>query len=225
MDILLSSEYRLLQNSIPDETLLFITRLCRKHGIRIILKPSGYKMSPPEVLEELYMLVPNKTELNQIMPGEGTVGEKAAALIAGGARYVVVTLGKRGAILLMGRQGRNIRPLMWSQSIQPGPAMHLSVRWQFCFAEGESIDTAIEYATIAAGISNNPSGCPVVSAGPLYTGNVPQETDWTYFIIYNPMRVRVKTLYKNHLSAYYRGVQAAISERKGDIYGEESHCF
>ena len=29
------------------------------------------------------------------------------------------------------------------------------------------------------------------------------------------MRVRVKTLYKNHLSAYY----------KGDLYGEESHCF
>lgn len=85
MDILLSSEYCLLQNSIPDETLLFITRLCRKHGIRIILKPSGYKMLPPEVLEELYMLVPNKTELNQIMPGEGSVGEKAAALIAGGA--------------------------------------------------------------------------------------------------------------------------------------------
>lgn len=39
-------------------------------------------MLPPEVLEELYMLVPNKTELNQIMPGEGSVGEKAAALIA-----------------------------------------------------------------------------------------------------------------------------------------------
>lgn len=62
-------------------------------------------MLPPEVLEELYMLVPNKTELNQIMPGEGSVGEKAAALIAGGARYVVVTLGEEGCYFTDG-EGR-----------------------------------------------------------------------------------------------------------------------
>lgn len=39
------------------------------------------------------------------------------------------------------------------------------------------------------------------------------------------MRVRVKKLYKITFPIYNRGVQAAIKERKGDLYGEESHCF
>ncbi|GAA6292522.1 hypothetical protein F220043C3_23340 [Enterocloster asparagiformis] len=36
------------------------------------------------------------------------------------------------------------------------------------------------------------------------------------------MRVRVKKLYKITFPIYNRGVQAAIKERKGDLYGEES---
>ena len=158
MDILLSSEYCLLQNSIPDETLLFITRLCRKHGIRIILKPSGYKMLPPEVLEELYMLVPNKTELNQIMPGEGSVGEKAAALIAGGARYVVVTLGEEGCYFTDGKAGKEYPAIDVEPIDTTGASDAFISALAVLLAEGESIDTAIEYATIAAGISTTRLG-------------------------------------------------------------------
>ena len=108
-------------------------------------------MLPPEVLEELYMLVPNKTELNQIMPGEGSVGEKAVAPRCRRRPVRGGDTGGRGVLFYRWKAGKEYPAIDVEPIDTTGASDAFISALAVLLAEGEFIDTAIEYATIAAG--------------------------------------------------------------------------
>lgn len=97
-----------LQFEIPLPSVYYTIRFARKHGIRCILNPAPGQPVELKKVAHLDYFVPNETEAEAItgMPVKNIEDAKrcAAALLAGGIRRVIVTLGANGA-LLAGRDG------------------------------------------------------------------------------------------------------------------------
>lgn len=78
---------------IPDGAVLAAARHCREHRLELILDPGPARRLVDEVVGACACLTPNRGELAALDSGG------AAALLARGARSVVVTLGAEGAEL------------------------------------------------------------------------------------------------------------------------------
>lgn len=100
--------YCLTQMEAPGEALLTVEALCRKHNVKMIVKP--YPVLPeniqllPRFIASACIVVPNEQEINAIVPGEAQLEEKAARLLEMGCRHVIVTLGENGC-LYVGEEG------------------------------------------------------------------------------------------------------------------------
>lgn len=98
----------LLQFEIPLETVLHAARLGRQNGLRVILNPAPARRFPASLLADVDLLVPNESELALLTERAVTDVRSAEAaaktLLTQGARTVIVTLGKEGALLVTEKQ-------------------------------------------------------------------------------------------------------------------------
>ena len=93
------AQYCLVQTEIPLDAVLAALRTARHHGAKTILKPAACDVLPDEILQRVDILVPNLPELNTIVPGPGTIEERAAQLAERCGGTVIVTLGAGGCYL------------------------------------------------------------------------------------------------------------------------------
>ncbi|MDP4282741.1 MAG: ribokinase [Bacteroidota bacterium] len=98
-----SSDLVLMQLEIPIETVEYVAELANKKGIRVILNPAPARALSENLLKNLYIIIPNKTEaeiLSGIKVTDVESARKAAAIIsAKGVNIVVITLGSQGAVI------------------------------------------------------------------------------------------------------------------------------
>lgn len=150
---ILRASYCLVQTEISMDTVVYLGELCKKNNVRVILKPSPAKTLPDKLLKNLYMLVPNQTELNQMLPGAGSAEEKVAALLRRGVSHVILTLGKDGCYHSDGRTG-TYYPAATVNVVDTTGASDAFISALAAYLSAEhSIPQAIEFANIAAGIS------------------------------------------------------------------------
>ncbi|MCA2000664.1 MAG: ribokinase [Chloroflexi bacterium] len=94
----------LLQLEIPIPTVLYAAQRARENGSRVILNPAPAKPLPDELISLADFIIPNETELSLLSGVEVrdiSSAEKAAkALLARGAKHVIVTLGSKGALAM-----------------------------------------------------------------------------------------------------------------------------
>jgi ribokinase len=94
----------LVQLEIPLATVERAVELGRAHGATVILNPAPARQLSPALIQNVDYLTPNETEVAQLArlspDGVPTSHEAAARLIELGARNVVVTLGRKGALLV-----------------------------------------------------------------------------------------------------------------------------
>jgi ribokinase len=107
-DTLKRADYIVLQLEIPVETVYYTLQFARKQGIRAILNPApGMKLDLIAAGNADYV-IPNETEAETLsgMPVRSLEEAQfcAQALLAGGLRRTIITLGANGA-LLAGRDG------------------------------------------------------------------------------------------------------------------------
>jgi ribokinase len=93
----------LTQLEIPLATVEKLTQLAQEAGKRVILNPAPARDLPDSLLEQLFVITPNEMEaamLTGIPVTDLASAERAArALSARGTPFVIITLGKSGALL------------------------------------------------------------------------------------------------------------------------------
>ena len=94
----------LLQLEIPQQTVVHVIRKAHEHNIPIILNPAPVSQEIHPSIYEADVLIPNQDETTRLCgePASDIHSAKMAgsALAARGARVVVLTMGRRGAIAI-----------------------------------------------------------------------------------------------------------------------------
>lgn len=91
----------LMQLEIPMETIAAVINTAKLNGTHVILNPAPAQVLSNDILDGLFLLVPNESEatiLTGIAITDIASASKAAdALLQKGVRHVIITMGKQGA--------------------------------------------------------------------------------------------------------------------------------
>ena len=92
------------QLEIPLDAVAYAMRVAREVGALTILNPAPAQPLPPELFQDVDVLIPNETEAAQLtgvhVTDFASAGEAASILKRMGARRVIITLGDKGAYWL-----------------------------------------------------------------------------------------------------------------------------
>lgn len=147
----------LIQLEIPLETVIHAVALAEAAEVPVILNPAPARPLPDDLLRRIAILTPNETEA-AVLTNEPVTDEEAAAgsarrLLARGPTGVVVTLGRRGSLVVTAQIDERVPavPLAAVDTVAAGDIFNgcLAV----AIAEGRDLPAAIRFATAAAGIS------------------------------------------------------------------------
>lgn len=97
------AEYLLLQLEIPMATVVRAIEKASEAGTRVVLNPAPAMPLADELLRKLYLITPNRTEIETLtgipVHTPEDASRAAAALLAKGVERVIVTLGSEGALI------------------------------------------------------------------------------------------------------------------------------
>lgn len=105
LEIIRSAGVVLTQLEIPDETVEYLTKICAREGVPLILDPAPAKVLPAELFKNIEWFTPNEVEAAFFMENSTSATNKfdpdsmAQTLINKGVKGVVLKLGSRGAYL------------------------------------------------------------------------------------------------------------------------------
>ncbi|MFN8498899.1 MAG: ribokinase [Anaerolineae bacterium] len=156
-DAIQSAAVVVCQLEVPTETVVEAFRIARAAGARTILNTAPAAAIPDELIALSDIVSPNETEIELLtgLPATTLDGAAAAAqqLLARGARTVVVTLGKRGALLAQQDSLRHVSATPVQAIDTTGAGDCFIGALAVFLGEGQSLDQAIEWANIVAGVS------------------------------------------------------------------------
>ena len=148
-----NAEYCLLSSEISREALIAAIKNCRKNGTKIVLKPSAMDEINSDILKGIDYLVPNEKEMAQIHITDGSLEEKAAALLEFGIKNVIVTLGRKGAYLRNREYSMYFPAAPFDAVDSTGGADSFISAMAVSLSEGKDLIYSIIFATYAAGIT------------------------------------------------------------------------
>ena len=98
-----SSDLILMQLEIPIETVEYVAEKAQKKDIKVILNPAPARALSDNLLKNLYIIIPNKSEA-EILSGIKVTDIESAKIAANiisskGVNIVVITLGSQGALI------------------------------------------------------------------------------------------------------------------------------
>lgn len=150
--------YCLIQTEIPMEAVVRACRMAKDHQVPTILKPSACGPLPPELLQKVDIIAPNREELNEICPDLQGIDEQSDFLLRQGVGTVVVTLGAKGCYIRKDGQSRYFAAVSFPVFDASGAAdAFLSALTAYLY-RGAEISKAVEIANYAAGYSVSKEG-------------------------------------------------------------------
>jgi ribokinase len=158
MPVLAKSDIAVSQFEIPQPTITAFFERARAAGATTILNPAPAQKIDNELLDLVDILVLNETELGFLTGRELHDSDDhdrfidSARSLAGGDRIICITLGKRGALALVGSEplmvpGRQVRAI---DTTGAGDCFVGALAAQL--AGGSNLRSAIGYANVAASI-------------------------------------------------------------------------
>lgn len=155
--IFADAQYCLVQMEIPLETVEAIVRLCKELNVKVILKPSPAQALSEEILDGLFLLIPNQEEADILAPNGAPEGQ-AKAFLNKGVDNVIITLADKGC-LYAAKNEVTAYPAVDFPSVDATGASDIFIS---CLAaqlsRGNDMDTSIKLATIAASYSVSKEG-------------------------------------------------------------------
>jgi len=98
-----SCDLVLMQLEIPIDTVEYVAELASKKGIKVILNPAPARALSDNLLKNIYVIIPNKSEaeiLSGIKVSDYETAKQAADIISSkGVENVVITLGAQGSLI------------------------------------------------------------------------------------------------------------------------------
>lgn len=147
----------LLQLEIPIETVGYVVEYASANGVRVILNPAPAQLLSPELLSQVDILTPNKTEAGMLADMEvtdlKTASEAARIICEKGVKQVVVTMGSLGAVICENGEisVQAARKVETIDSTAAGDVFNGALA--VALAEGKGFKEAVAFACDAASIS------------------------------------------------------------------------
>ena len=107
-DEIRSADVVLMQLECPTQTVAYAARMATQAGVPVILNPAPAPVEPlsAELMQDLYLITPNRSEASRISGIEVTNMESAQraakAIYDMGPRNVIITLGSEGSLIYDG---------------------------------------------------------------------------------------------------------------------------
>ncbi|TXK80029.1 ribokinase [Paenibacillus sp. N3.4] len=151
-------DYCLIQMEIPMDTIEYVTSVCRKNKVKLILNPAPAREINYEYFEDCFLVIPNETEIDLMIPGDFTIEEKAYKLLEKNFQNVIVTLGEKGCLLVNKETKQYFSAASFKAVDTTGAGDSFISGLSVALAEGKNMADAIQFASIAAGITVSREG-------------------------------------------------------------------
>ena len=158
-DEICSADVVLMQLESPVETVAYAARMAAQEGVPVILNPAPAPIEPlsTELMQNLYLITPNRSEASLISGIEVTDMESAQraakAIHAMGPRNVIITLGSEGSLIYDGETFMQIEALKVKAVDTTAAGDTYNGVLASVIAEGKSLIEAASEASIAGAIS------------------------------------------------------------------------
>ena len=158
-DEICSADVVLMQLESPVETVAYAARIAAQAGVPVILNPAPAPIEPlsTELMQNLYLITPNRSEASLISGIEVTDMESAQraakAIHAMGPRNVIITLGSEGSLIYNGASFMQIEALKVKAVDTTAAGDTYNGVLASVIAEGKSLIEAASEASIAGAIS------------------------------------------------------------------------
>jgi len=156
-EAILAAEILLMQLEIPLDTVFYAAEMASNAGKKVILNPAPAQQLPDQLLQMVYLITPNETELELLtglpVTDPASAETAARALLNKGVRIVVVTMGSLGALLVTSTLCKLIPsfPVKAVDTTAAGDCFNGALA--VAIAEGTDLESAILFANKAASIS------------------------------------------------------------------------
>ena len=142
---------------IPVEAAARAMELGRKHGVRTLLNPAPATVLPNSVLQNVDILTPNETELRILLglrPNDPTSTlELANRLQSRGGSTIIVTMGEKGALILVNGKVIEVPGINVNVVDTTGAGDAFNAGLAVALAEGKPLVEAVKFAVCAGGLA------------------------------------------------------------------------
>jgi len=156
-DLLKESDYILMQQEIPYESVEYVAKKAKELGKTVILNPAPARQLSDELLSNIDYLTPNETELMKITSlscNDDKEIEKACKyLLEKGVKNVIVTLGENGSMLVNKDVVEKISAFKVKSIDTTAAGDCFNGALATALSKGDSLKEAIKFASKAAAIS------------------------------------------------------------------------
>lgn len=147
------ASFCMLQTEVDMDAVEYAARLAYNEHVKILLKPSAIDSIPDNLLQKVFIFMPNENEIGRLCPGEDAYEAKAEYFLKKGVKNVIITLGSRGCYWSDGVRAQYFKAASFSAVDTTGAADAFAAALVACLIRGEPMEDAIRSANFAAGFS------------------------------------------------------------------------
>jgi len=156
-DTIIHADVLLLQLETPIETVRYAAQVAAQNNVTVVLNPAPARHLPEDLLRLVDVMVPNESEAlllaGMSISDNSRVHDAAASLRKLGVRALIVTMGGKGAALILD-EGMTIYPTIEVPPVDTtGAGDAFSSALSVALAEGKSLADAIRFGNIAGALS------------------------------------------------------------------------
>jgi len=138
----------LIQQEIPAETVLLVSRICKQAGVPLLLNPAPARPVEAEVIENSAYLTPNEHEASFLFDG-ADLGESLRKY----PNRLIVTEGSRGVRYFDGNEEAVVPSYPVEAVDTTGAGDTFNAAFAVALAEGQGIADSLRFANRAASLS------------------------------------------------------------------------
>lgn len=177
LDLFDAADICVLQLEIPIETVKYVIEICNKKNIEVILNPAPAREIPEEMLNKIYILTPNESELSILTKKDIKVIEDidnaSEILLKSGVQNIITTLGEKGCFLKNKNESLLFAAIKVNAIDTTAAGDSFTGAISIALNNGKSIKEAIEYATYVSALTVTKEGAQ---------GSLPDKLDVEKFI-------------------------------------------
>lgn len=147
----------LMQMEIGMDALLYAAQRCREIGLPFVLNPAPFQPLPEGLIGLCDYFTPNQTEARQVLglssddpTDDAEIAKRIHAL---GVSNVVMTLGSDGAMIVNDEICKRVPGIKVETVDSTGAGDTFSAAFCVGLSEGKSLEEAVAFANVAAGLS------------------------------------------------------------------------
>jgi ribokinase len=161
-DAIRSSTALLAQFEVPRDAVEEALRIARGSGVMTVLNPAPFRRTHADLISEADYVVPNEVEASQLtgikVRSVGDAVRAGRAIVRSGARAAVITLGRRGSLLVNETGSFHVRAFRVKAVDTTGAGDAFCAALAFALISGIPKVEALTFANAAAAITTTRLG-------------------------------------------------------------------